>query len=267
MVIGAPDVGKSTLAEHLYQRLAARSQRIAFLDGDPGQSRLGPPTTLTLATGMAGEPSFPPHGQHWQSFVGEVSPRGHMLPLVVGAARLARAGRAAGVETIVYDTCGLVDPNAGGVHLKLAKIDLLRPAAVVALQRDRELEPLLIPLRQSRRTRLIELPLSPAVQPRSQAARQAYRAARFAEYFASARPLTLVWTRFAVLPQLGFGPQRLVALEDARGFVKGLGIVTQVEPKTRQVTLYTPLVSLAEVDTIRLGDLALYPVTFQERHL
>ena len=135
LVIGAPDVGKSSFAQYLYRRLCREAGRVAFLDGDPGQSTLGPPTTMTLAIGD----SFPPQGPHWRNFVGAVSPRGHMLPLVVGASRLVQAARQAGVETIVYDTCGLVDPAYGGTALKLAKIELLQPVVVCAIQRNREL--------------------------------------------------------------------------------------------------------------------------------
>ena len=98
--------------------------------------------------------------------MGAVSPRGHMLPLLVGAARLVDTAQAAGAETLIYDTTGLVDPAQGGTALKLAKIDLLRPAVLFALQRSNELESLLLPLRRSSRLRVIDLPLSPAVRVR-----------------------------------------------------------------------------------------------------
>jgi polynucleotide 5'-hydroxyl-kinase GRC3/NOL9 len=59
MVIGATDTGKSTFAQYLYRRLCADpGRRVAYLDGDPGQSRLGPPTTMTLALG---KPLASPH--------------------------------------------------------------------------------------------------------------------------------------------------------------------------------------------------------------
>ncbi|MFH1627997.1 MAG: Clp1/GlmU family protein [Pseudomonadota bacterium] len=48
LVVGAPDVGKSTFARYLYGRLRASLPCVAYLDGDPGQSSLGPPTTMTL---------------------------------------------------------------------------------------------------------------------------------------------------------------------------------------------------------------------------
>jgi polynucleotide 5'-hydroxyl-kinase GRC3/NOL9 len=267
LVIGAPDVGKSTFAQYLFRRLCAESYCVAYLDGDPGQSRLGPPTTMTVVVGVNEDKSFPPRGQCWRSFVGAVSPRGHMLPMLVSGSRLVQAAQGVGAEVIVYDTTGLVDPAQGGTALKLAKIDLLRPTAVFAIQRGQELESLLLPLRRSRRVRVVDLQPSPARQMRDRPARQDHRASQFAKYFVSARSLVVDWSRLAVLPSPRFILNRLVALEDANGFTLGLGIVKQVDGKTRQVTLETPLNSLDKVDTLRLGDLVLEPHTFRDQRL
>jgi polynucleotide 5'-hydroxyl-kinase GRC3/NOL9 len=267
LVIGAPDMGKSTFAQYLFQRLCAESDCVAYLDGDPGQSRLGPPTTMTMAVSVNGDQSFPPQGQRWRSFVGAVSPRGHMLPMLVSGSRLTQAAQGVGAETIVYDTTGLVDPAQGGTALKLAKIDLLRPTVVFAIQRGQELEALLLPLRRSRRVRVVDLQPSPARQMRDRPTRQDYRASKFAKYFASARSLVVDWRRLAVLPSPRFILNRLVALEDANGFTLGLGMVKQVDGKIRQVTLETPLSSLDKVDALRLGDLVLEPQTFRDQWL
>jgi len=267
LVIGAPDVGKSTFARYLYGRLASAGRRVAYVDGDPGQSVLGPPTTLTAVLGETGDATFPPAGRLWRWFVGAVSPRGHMLSLVVGLARLTMATQSAGAEVVVCDTCGLVDPASGGVSLKLAKINLLRPATVFALQSHAELEGLLVPLRRSRRVRVVDVPPSKARTPRNWLSRQAHRAAQFQRYFEDGRDLTLRWRRLAVLPAPHFSPQRLVALEDAAGFALGLGFVQAYRPSAGEVTLHTPLPSAAQVDVLHLGDVLLDPVTFRDRPL
>ena len=265
MVIGAPDTGKSTFAQYLYRQLCAESRRATFLDGDPGQSMLGPPTTMSLAFGTSGDIAFPPQGKTWRSFVGAVTPRGHMLPVLVGAARLVQAAQAHGAEAIVYDTSGLVSPTEGGLNLKLSKIDLLRPSGVFALQREQELELFLTPLRRSRRVRVVDLCPSPSIQPRNTLTRQAYRATQFAQYFHMARPLAVDWERFAVVPSPGFTFHRLAALEDADGFTLALGIVQVADFRNKQVELLTPLKTLEGVDTLRLGDLTLDPQTFRDQ--
>ncbi|NIO10390.1 MAG: hypothetical protein GTO40_21240, partial [Deltaproteobacteria bacterium] len=67
--------------------------RVGYLDGDPGQSTLGPPGTMTLAVAENGDDTFPPRGRIWRGFVGSVSPVGHMLPVLTCAARLLGAAR------------------------------------------------------------------------------------------------------------------------------------------------------------------------------
>jgi polynucleotide 5'-hydroxyl-kinase GRC3/NOL9 len=273
MLLGAPDTGKSTLARYLYTRLAAKGQRVACLDGDPGQASLGPPATMTLVMGTGTD--YPPPGRRWRRFVGAVSPRGHMLPMLVGAAALVEVARDAGAGAIIYDTSGLVDPAQGGSALKLAKIDLLRPGTVMAIQREDELEPVLEPLRRFRGLRLYELHPSPAIEPRDPAFRRAHRADRFAAHFAGARPVLLRWDRLAVWPRSGaaargapapdFTYRQLVALEDGDGFVLGLGIVQGAEAQKREVTLLTPLASPDGVAALRLGDLTIDARTYQDQ--
>ena len=266
MVLGAPDMGKSTFAQYLYRRLCADSRCAAYLDGDPGQSTLGPPTTMTLAMNTSGDDSFPPGGKTWSRFAGAVSPTRHMLPVLVNAARLAQVAQEAGADAIIYDTSGLVNPAQGGHHLKLAKVDLLRPAVVFGLERDNELEPILSPLQNSR-VRVIKLRPSNAVLPRDIPTRQAHRASRFARYFADARQATVRWNRLAVSPSPRFAFNQLVALEDAEGFTLGLGIVTLSDAAAKQVKLLTPLASLDGVKALRLGDVLLDTKTFRDQPL
>lgn len=271
LLIGAPDTGKSTLARYLYNRLAAQGRRVAYLDGDPGQSTLGPPTTLTLAcaaeASAVNDEAFPPTGPSWRRFLGATSPSGHMLPFLVAAARLVQAAQSAGAEVIIYDTCGLVDALAGGLHLKLAKIDLLRPALVIGLAHGEELDPLLVPLRYSHRTHVEKLQPAVTVQPRALVERQAYRAARFAHYFSAARVQTVDWRHLAVLPAPDFTAQRLLALEDDHGFTLGLGIVLGADKASRRVSLLTPLTTFARLDTLKLGHVLLDLQTYRDQRL
>jgi len=267
MVIGAPDVGKSTFAEYLFHEVRREAGKAALLDGDPGQSRLGLPTIMTLALGASGELDFPRDARRWHWFVGSTSPSGHMLPVLVGAARLVEAARGAGAEVIVYDTSGLVDPALGGLALKLAKIDLLRPALVVCIQNRAELEPLLVPLRRRSSLEVVSLPASPQVHKRDLTKRRAYRASQFAAYFRSATSISIEWTRYAVHPFPRFSMNRLVALEDRHGFTLGLGIVRAIDRTLRKVKLLTPLNSLKNVDALRLGDVTIDTQTFRDAQI
>jgi polynucleotide 5'-hydroxyl-kinase GRC3/NOL9 len=264
MVVGAPDVGKSTFARYLYSRLVSEGKRAAFLDGDPGQSVLGPPTTITLAVGRPGESQFPPGGEVRRWFIGSVTPSGHMLHVLVGAARLVRVALELGVDAVIYDTSGLVDPGQGGNALKLAKIDLLRPTSVYAIQSGDELEPLLIPLRHSQRARVFDLSASPEARRRDGPTRQAHRAEQFASYFRNARQLSLNWVRLPVFPAPRFALESLVSFDDAEGFARELGIVTELDRKNHICKLLTPLSSLEGIESIKLGDTNLDRSNFRD---
>ncbi|MEW5871662.1 MAG: Clp1/GlmU family protein [Chloroflexota bacterium] len=200
-VVGGVGVGKSTFARYLFRSLRAGGRRIAFLDGDPGQSWLGPPTTLTCAFDLDAQQEAPIDIRAnlaesvRRVFIGSISPSGHMLPAVVGGARLVQAALSDGAQVIVYDTSGLIDPQQGGLALKLAKVELLRPATVIGIQAGKELEPLLTPLRRLRRMKVVTLRPSPSAQRRDLQARKSHRTRQFARYFAHARSLALDWTR------------------------------------------------------------------------
>lgn len=255
LVIGAVDTGKSTLVRYLWSRLAPHTH-LALIDADIGQSVLGPPTTQTLRLAAPESPAaFPPRGRLARWFVGAISPRGHMLPTVVGVARLVALARGWRAQTILVDTTGMVAPHVGGVALKWAKFDLVRPDVVIALRRDDELEPLIAPWRHSDRFRLIELPVSPRVRVRTREERIAWRQYRFRVYFRRAQECQVPLSRVALQGSGEPCPNRLVGLLNREGFLLALGIVRGQEGDTLRV--FTPLQRLDLVDTVRLGSITL----------
>jgi polynucleotide 5'-hydroxyl-kinase GRC3/NOL9 len=271
MVIGAPDVGKSTFARFLFERLQQTNQSranrsLAYVDGDPGQSSLGPPTTISACLNPLEicQHSVTPSRDNnlYRYFIGSTSPRGHMLPMVVGAARLAQA---AATDILIYDTCGLVDPAQGGLALKMAKIDLLQPSAIFAIQCEQELEPLLVPLRLSGRVLVVTLRPSAAVHRKENAHRRAHRRRKYADHFKESRIIEVDWTKLAVFPMPRFSLQRLVAFEDAAGFTLALGIVREIDRQARKVSVQTPLASLQAVKSLRLGDIRVDPQDFHDQ--
>lgn len=267
LVVGAPDTGKTTFAQYLYRRLREYHEGLGFVDGDMGQASLGPPTTMTLALAHSPDPGWPPDGPRSHIFVGDISPGGHMLATVVGAHKLVQRGREQGASAIVFDTTGLVAPEQGGGALKMALVDLLMPEVVIGLQRRSELEHLLVPLRCSRRTRAIDRPVAEAVRRRDAAARRAHRTRQFRRTFEGSRCMELEWRGLAVIPAPSFTRHRLVALEDAAGFVIGLGIVTGWDPDGQRVELLTPVGCLDGVDVLHVGDVAVDPQTFCDERL
>lgn len=254
LVLGASDTGKSTLARYLFQAIAQRGLRAAYLDSDMGQSTLGLPSTLTLALAReAGDTTFPPGGPQASFFVGAITPRGHMLPTVVGCKRLQDKALALGAEAIVVDTTGLVDRAQGGKALKEWKIELLAPALVLGLQRGSELEPILWPLRREGRLRIMDIRVSPHVVERSRERRIAHRRERLAAYFRRARPHQLTTNKMAVYGVEYLAPGALAALQDAEGLCLGLGVVVEADRRAGSVSLRSPLPGLDGVYSTRFG--------------
>jgi len=254
MVIGASDTGKSTLACYLYQQLCRRGLSAGYLDADVGQSTLGLPTTMTVALAAEhGDGRFPLEGPRVSYFVGATTPRGHMLPTVIGAYRLQQKALALGADVLVVDTTGLVDKALGGKALKQWKIELLAPKVVIGLQGQRELEPILWPLRRDVRVRCVELPISPHVLERSRETRVARRREQLARYFegAQARRISFRDTAVYDLDRLAIGT--LLAFQDAEGFVLGLGVVEEIDRHQGTFVVRTPLPDLPGIPSMRCG--------------
>lgn len=265
LIVGEPNTGKSTLARHLFRQFQEKGTVTAYLDGDPGQSTIGPPATMTVATGRPGEATFPPAGKELSWFVGAVSPRRHMLPMLSGAARLSQAALEGKADLLLYDSSGLVDPQQGGAALKRALVDVLQPATIVAIQRRKELQELLRGWRHSG-LRLNEMAPSPDVKQRNATDRQAYRARRFRRYFQSAHRLALPQQHFAMLPSPRWRRNQVAALRDREGFTLALGIVLGEEDQGTLI-VRTPLSDPAPVAILEMGDLLLDPETFRDEGL
>lgn len=261
IVIGQADSGKSTFVRWLVDQLCRQQRRVGWLDADVGQSTLGVPTTMNLA--VLDEPLGErlPRSQA-TFFVGATSPRGHMLPVIVGTHKLQRQARRMGAEVIVVDTTGLVAQEAGGGALKHWKIALLAPKTIIAIQRYGELAHILTPLVREPRLEVHILPVANAVNRKPIEMRIDRRRQRFRRYFASATQLSIDYTRLPVYGLEQAGPHRLVALQDARGFVIALGIILGMS--AREFALLTPARDADRVASLRIGSLRLNPATGEE---
>jgi polynucleotide 5'-kinase involved in rRNA processing len=278
MVVGASDSGKTTwLGVAARQLVQVGKLPVAIVDADVGQSTIGPPTTVALAvlhenlTSGFRLDGLPRHGLF---FVGSVSPPGHLLQILVGTRRLVDRAVRAGAGSVLVDTTGLIDQGPG-FQLKLRKIELLGPRHLVALQRGKELEPLLSVVAERPGLRIHRLEVSPSARARTPAERARYRAERFAGYFAKAHTLVLETERLIILAPPG-GRSRvrmggvspllqpsmlpgknpvglLVGLHDSANETLGLGVLEQVSQDCSHIYIRTPLLEEAAIRILQLG--------------
>ena len=125
-------------------------------------------------------------------FVGSSSPVGHLLGAVASAEAMVTAARDLGAETLVIDTTGLVSGSAARA-LKSAKIRLLAPDIVIAIQVDDEVEHLLAPYEHRSTPRILRLSRSRRVKERTRDERAARRQRKLAACFSGAKGIDLSW--------------------------------------------------------------------------
>ena len=119
--LGGTDTGKSTLIQELHEMIGGE-----VVDGDLGQSRIGPPSCISRGDYERTLESY---------FVGDISPRGNLLPTVVGLKLMTDHAR----RPCLVDTDGYIGEPAALAY-KTELINLLKPDVLVLLQRAGELE-------------------------------------------------------------------------------------------------------------------------------
>ncbi|MFX0089639.1 MAG: Clp1/GlmU family protein [Candidatus Hodarchaeota archaeon] len=188
MIIGKVDSGKSTLITYLANTIFAAGLKVAIIDLDVGQSNIGPPTTIGM--GILEKPvlSLDKIDPKEIYFVGSTSPQRHLLRAIVGLERLlSKAIEEA--EVVLIDTTGWILGGAARAY-KTAKIDMIQPHIIVALQHKDEIEHVIRPYEYTK-IRIIRAAVSDKIRPRSAIVRRSLRMELFRRYFANSKVRTI----------------------------------------------------------------------------
>ncbi len=269
ILLGATDMGKSTLAQFLISHLCRRGLKLGLVDADIGQSFLGPPATIGLSI-------FKSHPD-WEVilstpeifFVGSTTPEGHFPIHLKGVKRMVDKASSYGPDVILVDTTGFV-LGEGGRELKRRKIDLVSPRFILALQKDAELEPILELFQENPLHKIHRLPLSEQVRAKSLEERKINRTNKFRDYFKysaiqelaiedvqiegevldpDGAPLPLDWA--LKMNSL------LIGLKNEMDDTLALGLTKHYFEKKKMLRLSTPLQEIQKVKTIQLSSLRL----------
>jgi polynucleotide 5'-hydroxyl-kinase GRC3/NOL9 len=188
--VGRTDTGKSTLIRHI-----SREMDVSVLDSDIGQSDVGPPSVVAL-----GERHKDSYVMVDGYFCGSTSPARHFLPLIAGAARMAERAK---IWPVLVNTTGLATGEVGRA-LKTEKINALAPDLIVGIGGGLEY----LDAFGRAGARVIHLPVSPAVKPKSRQERAALRQKAFGEQFREARSIEYSFGKFSVERSLLFNGER-----------------------------------------------------------
>jgi polynucleotide 5'-hydroxyl-kinase GRC3/NOL9 len=254
LILGGVDTGKTTLAAAIAGRLAAGGP-VGVIDADVGQSHIGPPAAVGWAIVEKQEVDFSQLAPRGISFVGDVTPVGHLLQLAEALTQCV--GRLAGITGhIIIDTPGFIaGPAATALWWTVQRI--LQPKLIVAVQRDNELSDILAGLRNLD-SQIELLKPHPHIPAKSAQARRSHRQSEFRRYFQGSQLHTLELSQTTIQTTHGVSPDsllhRLVALRNREGIDQALGIIEDWQPDADRAAVRSPLPDIAQIRCLTIGD-------------
>lgn len=182
LIVGGVDTGKTTFCTLAVNTAVKRGRKISIVDSDIGQSEIGPPGCVGWGFPESPIRSLSDIQPAGLAFVGSTTPRGNLLEHVAATRAALDATVNTGSHVTLVDTTGFIHGSAAR-RVKHAKMAMLLPRHVVALQRKDECESLLGVLRYRNDVELHRLPVPPVVTRKSPHFRAQRRTSRFARCF------------------------------------------------------------------------------------
>ena len=254
LILGAADTGKTTLAAALAKR-AASSQPVGIVDADIGQSHIGPPTTVGWALADSRQMDFSQLTPGGISFVGDVTPVGHLLQLTAAIVQCVQQASEAAELTII-DTPGFIHGPAAAV-LWWTVQRILKPESILAVQRSNELRDILVGF-ESIGTRIELISSPPEIPLKSRQNRQSYRQSIFAKYFRGSDVYNISLMEVAVQRGRTFGSdnlaRRILALRDGNSTDVAIGVITDWRQNDNVVVVRAPKLDIKQVRCLVIGD-------------
>ncbi len=254
LILGAADTGKTTLAAALAKR-AASSQPVGIVDADIGQSHIGPPTTVGWALADSRQMDFSQLTPGGISFVGDVTPVGHLLQLTAAIVQCVQQASEAAELTII-DTPGFIHGLAAAV-LWWTVQRILKPESILAVQRSNELRDILVGF-ESIGTRIELISSPPEIPLKSRQNRQSYRQSIFAKYFRGSDVYNISLMEVAVQRGRTFGSdnlaRRILALRDGNSTDVAIGVITDWRQNDNVVVVRAPKLDIKQVRCLVIGD-------------
>ncbi|MEE9371330.1 MAG: Clp1/GlmU family protein [Sedimentisphaerales bacterium] len=257
LILGASDTGKTTLVEALAKHTAS-SQPVGIVDADIGQSHIGPPTTVGWAVVNNPQSDFSQLATGGISFVGDVTPVGHLLQLT--AAILQCTQQASKVaKLIIIDTPGFIyAPAATALWWTVQRT--LEPTLILAVQRNNELSDILTGL-QFLEPQIELIKSLPQIPTKSPQERRNYRQNQFSKYFRLSRLYNISLSNVSVQMNRNVSneslPHRLVAMRNKKGIDVAIGIITKWQNDKGIVVVRAPKIDIEQVHCLIIGDIAI----------
>jgi len=201
MVLGTVDSGKTSFCTYLINKLLREKQKVAILDGDLGQSDIGPPCTVAYA--LVAKPITDLFNLEAKNafFVGVTSPSTAINKVIEGLTSLKKDISSINPDFIIINTDGWVEGEEA-VNYKAQLVEELNPDIILCIQQKDELAPLISALEKFRKV-VVDSPS--AIRQRSREKRRSLRELGYIKYLRNAKvqSLPLSWLKIEENELLG----------------------------------------------------------------
>lgn len=252
-LLGESDSGKTTFAKTLVSKAIKDDILVGWVDADIGQSTIGPPTCIGLSLFFPESPEFKISEFY---FVGNTSPHGRFVPLIMGTKKLVDLACKES-DLVVIDTTGAIT-GVFGQSLKYQKILALRPDFLLAFQREKELEKIIDSIKNLDflKIYLMEIPENIRIRTREERAKN--RQEKFKLYFKNSKSYRVSKKNISFYPSFDFlpskNPNNLIAgLKDSSGEFLALAIF--IKQFDDEIEILSPLRNIKEIANIEFGDI------------
>lgn len=241
LLLGKIDSGKSSYCTYLVNKLVNRKCRVAVLDGDLGQSDIGPSGTAGYA--VISKPLTELYNLKFKNafFVGVTSPIMAIAKTIEGLAALKAEILERPVDFVVVNSDGWVTGDAA-VGYKTQLVKELKPDVVVGVQVEEELRPLIANLDD---TPVIMVEPSSSLSQRSAEKRKSLREMTYARYMKDAKLHCYPLSQLTIEPRMALPkyqePEKglLVGLYGSGSKFLGIGVLREINHVRRALKVQT----------------------------
>jgi polynucleotide 5'-hydroxyl-kinase GRC3/NOL9 len=262
MVMGGVDSGKTSFCAYLANRALREELKVAVIDGDLGQSDIGPPSTVGFS--HVTEPIKDLFEMEVESacFIGVTTPSLAVSKVIEELIMLKDRVLETDVDFLIVNTDGWVE-GEDAVEYKVQLAEKAAPDIVVGIQQADELTPILTVLKETMRIVAVDSPL--AIRKRSREKRRILRELGYKKYLKNAKVRLFRLNHIKIKDVFSEGLESLteeqveedllVALQDAQLNFLGIGILYGIDFERGSVKIYTPVSE--NVSTILVGEVKL----------
>jgi polynucleotide 5'-hydroxyl-kinase GRC3/NOL9 len=243
LILGKIDSGKSSYCTYLINKLVNGKCRVAVLDGDLGQSDIGPSGTVGCA--LTSKPLTELYDLKLENafFVGVTSPIKAITKTIEGLSEMKSQILERSVDFIVVNTDGWVTDDVA-VSYKTAVIKELKPDLIVGLPQTNELETLIANIEE---IPIITVEPSSSLSQRSPEKRKSLREMTYIRYLKDAKMQNYPLSQLTIEPKSAI-PKRqepekgmLVGIYGSKNKFLGIGVLREINSVRKALKVQTSI--------------------------